>query len=285
MIGRKGLAVAHRTVRSEYQQLTDRLNRFPQGAPPSDPLYKILSMLFSEREAGLVAQLPMQPFTATRASRVWKLPLAETRRHPRRTGEPRHPARHRAPDGERMFVLPPPMAGFFEFSMMRIRGDVDQKVLGELFYQYLNVEEEFIQALFADGRDAAGPGLRAGAALLERQRAARARLRAGQRGHPHRLAPRPSASATAGTRCSTSAGHCDAPMDICMTFNALGLFADRHGYAREVDVAEGLDLLAEAYEREPRPVRRERARERQLHLQLLRLLLRGDDRRPQVRDA
>jgi len=35
--------------------------------------------------------------------------------------------------------------------MMRIRNDVNQKVLAELFYQYLNVEEDFIKALFASG--------------------------------------------------------------------------------------------------------------------------------------
>jgi hypothetical protein len=40
------------------------------------------------------------------------------------------------------------MAGFFEFSMMRIRNDIDQKLLSELFYQYLNVEEDFIRELF-----------------------------------------------------------------------------------------------------------------------------------------
>ena len=40
------------------------------------------------------------------------------------------------------------MAGFFEFSMMRLRGDVDQKLLAELYYQYINVEEEFITSLF-----------------------------------------------------------------------------------------------------------------------------------------
>ena len=40
------------------------------------------------------------------------------------------------------------MAGFFEFSMMRIRSDIDQKALAELFHQYLNVEEDFIRALF-----------------------------------------------------------------------------------------------------------------------------------------
>jgi hypothetical protein len=39
------------------------LNRFPQGAPPSETLYQILKILFSEREAGLVAQLPIKPFT------------------------------------------------------------------------------------------------------------------------------------------------------------------------------------------------------------------------------
>ena len=54
-------------------------------------------------------------------------------------------------NGKTQYVLPPPMAGFFEFSMMRIRDDLDQKVLGELFYEYLNVEEDFIRELFTDG--------------------------------------------------------------------------------------------------------------------------------------
>ena len=37
--------------------------------------------------------------------------------------------------GEMVYTLPPPMAGFFEFSMMRMRGDVDQKLLGELYHR------------------------------------------------------------------------------------------------------------------------------------------------------
>ena len=40
--------------------------------------------------------------------------------------------------------------------MMRLRGDIDQKVLGELFYQYLNVEEEFIRDLFVRGETQLG---------------------------------------------------------------------------------------------------------------------------------
>ena len=48
------------------------------------------------------------------------------------------------------------MAGFFEFSLMRTRGDLDQKALSELFHQYLNVEEEFVKALFTEGETQLG---------------------------------------------------------------------------------------------------------------------------------
>jgi len=34
---------------------------------------------------------------------------------------------------------------------MRVRGDIDQKILSELFYAYLNVEEDFIKDLFCLG--------------------------------------------------------------------------------------------------------------------------------------
>ena len=72
--------MAHRTVKSSYAQLTERLNRFPQGAPPSQVLFQILELLMSEREAELLSLLPIRPFTAAKAARNWKLPTAETRR-------------------------------------------------------------------------------------------------------------------------------------------------------------------------------------------------------------
>ena len=43
--------MAHHTVKQGHMDLVERINRFPQGAPPSDLLYRILEMLFSEREA------------------------------------------------------------------------------------------------------------------------------------------------------------------------------------------------------------------------------------------
>jgi len=43
--------MAHAVTGGAYQRLAARLDRFPQGAPPSELLYRILELLFSEREA------------------------------------------------------------------------------------------------------------------------------------------------------------------------------------------------------------------------------------------
>ncbi|MCK4890292.1 MAG: (Fe-S)-binding protein, partial [Candidatus Aminicenantes bacterium] len=142
--------MAHRTIKKGYSALVDRLNRFPQGAPPSDVLFKILKMLFNEKEAGLISLLPIKPFTAKKASIIWKMDMVSTRNILDVLSE-RAILVDVELDGEMVYSLPPPMAGFFEFSLMRIRDDIDQKVLSELFYQYLNVEEDFIKELFTRG--------------------------------------------------------------------------------------------------------------------------------------
>lgn len=56
--------MSHIVAKSAYKSLEERLNRFPLGAAPTKTLYKILELLFTEREAELVAQLPIKPFTA-----------------------------------------------------------------------------------------------------------------------------------------------------------------------------------------------------------------------------
>lgn len=238
--------MSHITLRSGYTELVERLNRFPQGAPPSDTLYKILQILFSEREAQLVAYLPIKPFTAEKASQIWKMDLSGTRKILDELSS-RAILVDVERDGETTYTLPPPMAGFFEFSMMRLHGNADQKALGELFYQYLNVEEDFIRELFLRGETQAGrvfihePVLSEENALhvLDYERASEIIQTARYRG--------------IGTcYCRHKMMHmgrnCDAPLDICMTFNGAAQSLTKHGYARTVDIHEGMDLLQQAYD-------------------------------------
>jgi hypothetical protein len=49
--------MAHQSMPSVYSHLVDGLNRFPQGAPPTETLYEILELLFSAKEADYVACL------------------------------------------------------------------------------------------------------------------------------------------------------------------------------------------------------------------------------------
>ena len=238
--------MSHMTSRLAYQSLAERLNRFPQGAPPSDLLFRILEMLFSEDEARKVALLPIKPFRADMASRAWKIPLAESRSILDRLAD-RGILLDIDQDGEAVYSLPPPMAGFFEFSMMRIRTDIDQKVLADLFYQYLNVEEDFIRALFLQGETQLGrafvhePALTPDLSLhvLDYERASEV-----IRSAHHR--------AVGVCYCRHKMKHldraCDAPLDICMTFNDVAQSLIDHGIARSVDVQEDLDLLQKAYD-------------------------------------
>ena len=104
--------MAHHTIKSNYAQLTDRLNRFPQGAPPSETLYKILSILFNEKEAGLVSQLPIKPFTIKTASRIWKLDAVSTEKLLDELAG-RAILLDSEHNGIKKYILPPPMVGFF----------------------------------------------------------------------------------------------------------------------------------------------------------------------------
>jgi len=236
--------MAHLTTKTAYHQLVKRLNKHPQGAPPAEHLYEILKLLMSEKEASLVALVPIKPFTAQTAARAWKTSLAEARRTLDALAS-RALLIDIAGRKNRYYVLPPPMAGFFEFSMMRLRGDLDQKVLAQLFYQYITVEEDFIKALFTQGETQLGrvfvnePVLSNENALhvLDYERASEVVKTASHRG-------------VGLCYCRHKMGHagraCDAPLDICLTFNTTAASLIRHGYARSVDVAEGLALLDEA---------------------------------------
>src|SRR3974377_1093039 len=110
-----------------YDRLTERLNRLPQGAPPSESLFKILRILFSEREAERGAVLPIKPFPAARAAEIWKVPEAEARTTLDELASRALLVDWQRRDGTTEYVLPPPMAGFFQFSLMRGRTDGGRK--------------------------------------------------------------------------------------------------------------------------------------------------------------
>ena len=226
---------------SGYHRLAVRLNRFPQGAPPSRALFEILALLFSPREADLVARLPIRVFTARRAARAWKIGLPAARRILDRLC-------HKAllvdieQEGRTTYCLPPPMAGFFEFSLMRRRADIDQKALAEHLYRYINMEEDFAAALFAQGHTQLGR-------IFVNESQIPAAYRLDVLDHERAAETIATAHAIGLSRCycrhKMALAHeaCDAPQDICLTLNITAASLIRHGHARSLDPKEALDIL------------------------------------------
>jgi ferredoxin len=229
----------------QLPQARQEAEQISAGSASTEYLFRILKVLFSEREAKLVSLLPIKPFSDKKAAGIWKIALNDARVVLNDLAD-RGIILDYENNGETTYSLPPPMAGFFEFSLMRYRNDIDQKTLSELFYQYINVEEDFIRNLFLDGETQLGRTFVNEEVLsnenalhvLSYERASEVIRTASQIG-------------IGVCYCRHKMEHmgknCKAPMDICMTFNRPAESLIRHKIARKVDVAEGLDLLEMAY--------------------------------------
>lgn len=240
--------MGHLTTRDAYKNLEERINWFTQGAPPSETLYKILQVLYTEKEAKWVSLLPVRPFTLKRAAKIWRTTEAKAEKlldHLCEKALLVDSCYH----GERQFVMPPPMAGFIEFALMRTRGDIDQKYLSQLYFQYMNVEEDFVKDLFFATETKLGrvfvqePVLTSDKMthILDYERATHiveeasyiglgtcyCRHKAYHAGHPCKM---------------------DAPWDVCLTFDNVARSLAEHGaYTRLISKEEALEALERSY--------------------------------------
>ncbi|GFO65516.1 4Fe-4S binding protein [Geomonas paludis] len=236
----------HLQNRNGYSSLMERLERFPQGAPPSELFAKILALLFTEQEAKLVGQLPMHPFSPARAAHVWGVREVEAYRTLEGLTE-RGLLLDTEHEGEKLYILPPPMAGFLDFVLMRVRKDVDQPALSRLLDQYLNQEEEYIRDLYTDGNtastrimvdeDQVPPSNLA--RLFNYERASEViqgakRIGVGTCSCRHKMRH-------VGRACS-------APLETCMVFDDLADSLIRHEHAREISAEQCLELLQQSRE-------------------------------------
>lgn len=241
--------MGHLTTKDAYKNLEERINWFTQGAPPSETLYKILQVLYTEKEAKWVALLPVRPFTLKKAAKIWGTTEAKAEKLLDRLCE-KALLVDSDYHGQRQFVMPPPMAGFIEFALMRTRGDIDQKYLSELYYQYMNVEEDFVKDLFF------ATETRLGRVYVQESVLTNDKMN-------HILDYERATHIVDEAKCiglgtcycrhkMYHAGHpCEinAPWDVCLTFdNVARSLAENGDYARLISKEEAKEVLERSYE-------------------------------------
>lgn len=243
--------MGHLSLKNSHARLQQRLDRHPVGAPAHPALFDILKLLFSHEEAAIAAQMPYGFSSTRRLARILGRPEAELA-----------PILNRMADRGLLFdllrkdrnywYLNPLVIGFFEFTMMRVRGDIDQKAVAHKMYEYMfedpamafmrevgyggetqlfrplvheeNLPDDYVEVLDYERATYLVSEAKAWTVGL-----CHCRHVAEHRGRP----------------CQKSvAGR--APMEVCLSFGEPAQYFARRGLGRATDKAEAMDILAGA---------------------------------------
>ena len=232
--------MGHLNSRS-YSRLAERLGQYVPGAYVSEVLEEILRHLIDEEEAHLCSLMPLRKVTAEALAGMWGMSPDRASEMLVRLSRKGIVVEYEEQDQNR-YVLAPPVLGFVEFSLMRTRDDLDAKQLSELYYQYCQIEGEFIQQQ-GSGHPALSRVFPGEDALedVTSEVLSYDRVSVGIDN---------ATCITVGMcYCRHKMEHmgmaCDATMDACLTFNNVARHLSRNGIAREITKEEAHRIVRE----------------------------------------
>ncbi|NPV89307.1 MAG: 4Fe-4S binding protein [Firmicutes bacterium] len=225
--------------REVYLALAERLNRNPLGAPVNDVLMEVLFRLYTETEAAVGSRMPMRPVTLEKAAEVTGIEAGRLDSILDQMAD-KGLIMDFSRRGGALYVLAPMVIGFFEYTFMRAREEVDMKELAELFesyFKYDQVREEFF------GRDTQLfktlvyekliPAV-VETEVLDYERASEIIRRSG-------------GGALSMCSCRHKARHlgkaCGAPLEVCTTLGSPAQWLVKRGMGRPASVDELLRVL------------------------------------------
>ena len=238
-------------LKEEYRDLVERLDQGQVGMPePKDARAwqgwrEILEILYEPEEAAIAARLPLRPARLERCAE--RLGMDADVLRPKLDAmcdkgvvmDLVHPE-----TGVVRYMLSPPVVGFFEFSLMRIKDGIPKQRMAEALDAYTHFDSAFAEEAFG-GETVVGRAMVReehidGEALpdvLDWERASELVETA----HTH---------AVSICYCRHKAEHldrdCDAPKEVCMSLNAGAEFVIRRGFGRPLALADAHALLGQA---------------------------------------
>jgi Pyruvate/2-oxoacid:ferredoxin oxidoreductase delta subunit len=222
--------------------LQNRLDKYPVGAPPAPSLYEILKLVFSEEEAALGAQMPLQLTTLSTLSRITgkkERTLRDLLEGMAQKGvvfDTEH-------EGELYYMLSPTMVGFFEMVFVRRRQDLPQKKIAHLLHEYYLDDGGFVHEVFQDGTPL-------GRTLMHETSIPETEL---HHALTHERASELIGEATFHALSICTCRHvmehldrrCTFPLDVCTSLGRAAEFMVRRGLGRRVEKEEALAVLEE----------------------------------------
>jgi len=225
-----------------YTELLGRIDKTQSGMPETPETYEILSHLFTKEEAFIGSKMPVTPRSLGTIARRTGLPKDELAKKLDVMADKGLVFDFDHPTRGKFFMLAPPVVGFFEMTMMRVRTDIDQKEVARLLSLYMYEREEFMSECMR-GRTPIGrallyepamsPAITSDVLSFEKASA---------------IIEEAPLLGLSLCYCRHKKSHlgkaCDAPQDVCMSFGKAAEFTIRHGHARPAEKQELLDKLA-----------------------------------------
>lgn len=222
-----------------YRALAERLNREPIGAPLDDTLMTILQRLYTESEAVIGSKFPLVPIKLERIAKITGTdveqlkPILDSMADKGLVMD--FPRRDTA-----LYMLAPMVIGFFEYTFMRVRNELDMPELALLFNSYFHnerVRKEFSGIDTRMMRTLVYEHLIPVAVeteVLTYERASEIIRQAG-------------GGALSMCACRHKASHlgqaCDAPLEVCTSLGTAAEWVIRRGMGRPATVDELLEVL------------------------------------------
>lgn len=224
-----------------YGKMAQRLGQYAPGAFVSETLVEILKQLVTEEEARLCSLMPLRIVPAETIAEIWGMSVEAATEVLDRVAE-KGAVYAFCKDGRTKYGLAPPVLGFVEFSLMRTDEKLDAKRLSELYYQYFQVEGDFLrqqsQTYPALSRVFSGEDVleEVTSEILSYDRVS--------------VGIDAATCITVGLcYCRHKMEHmgqaCDAPQETCLTFNDVAKYLSEYGIAREISKEEAHRIVNE----------------------------------------
>ena len=236
-----------------YKQLLQRLDAGQVGLPePGESDAKkgrqeILEILFSPEEAWLASRMPNMPSKLEDIAKSTKLDADELLPRLNAMADKGivmdivNPRTKRA-----LYLLSPPVVGFFEFSMMRLSDSIPKEKMAKALDSYIHGDPAFAEEVF--GTDTVvGRTLVQETALQEDQLPD---ILSWERSTE--LIKRARKIAVTNCYCRHKAEHlgkkCDSPLEVCLSLNAGANYVISRNFGREIDRSEAMEILERSRE-------------------------------------
>ena len=220
----------------------------PVGAPAHRAFFELLEELFTEEECRVAAGIPLRLASLGSIARNARLSEDATRKVLDRLVRKGLVVDLPRDGRSTVYFLNPTIIGFFEFSMMRVRADVDQKKVAELMWAYMRDDPDLgFMRMLAEGEtfiarplvneDALEPEV--WTEILDADKASA-------------IIDEATSWAEGVCHCRHVKLHlgkrCDYPLDHCLALNTGADYLVRAGIAKKIDRERARDVLAYARE-------------------------------------